>query len=132
MIAIDANILIRYIVRDNLEQTPIADDLLEGLTLENPGFVCREVVMETAWVLERTYRFPRDEIADALIDLFATGTLIPEAADDVTRSIDAYSRGRADLADLLILAAAKRVGAAPLYTFDRKLSRMDGAALLGA
>ncbi len=132
MIAIDANILIRYIVRDNLEQTPIADDLLERLTLENPGFVCREVVMETAWVLERVYRFPRNEIADALIDLFATGVLVPEAADDVAKSIDAYRRGGADFADFMILAAARRVGAMPLYTFDRKLAREEGAALLGA
>ena len=132
MIAIDTNVLIRYLVRDNPEQVSVADALLEGLTPVDPGFICREVLLETVWVLERVYRFPRAQIVDVLRGLFATGSLVTEASDDVAKAAFAYGQGSADFADLMILAAAERVGATPLYTFDRRLAREEGAALLGA
>ena len=132
MIAIDTNILLRAIVRDNAATSEAAQALLKGLNEEEPGFVCREVLLETAWVLERVYRFTRAQVADALLDLFASGALIPEAGDDVAEAIVAYSRGGADFAGLMILAAAARVGATPLYTFDQKLACEEGAVLLGA
>lgn len=134
MIAVDTNVLLRAIVRDDAGagMSESARALLRGLSAENPGFVCREVLLETVWVLQRVYRFTRGEIADALVDLFATGALVSEAADAIAGWIDSYSRGGPDFADLMILAAAERVGATPLYTFDQRLAREEGAALLGA
>lgn len=132
MIAVDTNILLRAIVRDNAEMSDAARALLRGLSAEEPGFVCREVLLETVWVLERAYRFPRAQIVDVLRDLFATGSLVAEASDDVAKATFMYGQGSADFADLMILAAAERVGATPLYTFDRRLAREEGAALLGA
>ena len=52
-------------------------------------------------------------------------------SDDVAAAAHRYRRGGADFSDLMILAAAERAGARPLYTFDRGLGRMDGAVLLG-
>lgn len=132
MIAIDANILIRYIVRENPELTYAADMLLDGLTPETPGFLCREVVMETAWVLERVYGFARIAVTDAILRLTLRSNVLTEERADVVNAALAYSRGGPDFADLMILAAAERVGATPLYTFDRRLAREEGAALLGA
>ncbi len=131
MIAVDANVLVRYVARDDAEQTAAAQALLDGLSAEEPGFICREVAMETAWVLERSYKFTRAQVAEALLELTDKNSLTVEAEDDVIRAAHAYLDGRADFADLMILAAAKRVGAGPLYTFDRKLARIEGAALLG-
>ena len=59
MTAVDTNVLVRYLVRDILELAEAARDLLESLTVERPGFICREVAIETVWVLERSYRLPR-------------------------------------------------------------------------
>ena len=87
--------------------------------------------METAWVLERSYKFTRAQVSDAILGLMATGNLVMEASEDVAHAALAYSQGGPDFADLMILAAAERVGATPLYTFDRKLARLEGAALLG-
>ena len=132
MIAVDTNILLRAIVRDNAGMSDAAQALLRGLSAEEPGFVCREVLLETVWVLERAYRFPRAQIVDVLRELFATGSLVAEASDDVAKATFMYGQGSADFADLMILAAAERVGAMPLYTFDQKLAREEGAVLLGA
>ena len=130
MIALDTNVLVRYLVDDDAEQAQAARTLLEGLTAERSGFVCREVIVELVWVLQRTYGLSRDWIAAVLEDLVATEGLDIEAADDVARAVFRYRRGGAGFADLMIAAAAERSGAFPLYTFDRKAAQIEGTALL--
>ena len=132
MIALDTNVLIRYLTRDNPEQAEAARALLQGLATDNPGFICREVVIEVVWVLERSYRFRRERIANIVVELMATDTLVIEDDNDVAQAAAAYREGSADFSDLMILAAANRVGAQPLYTFDRRFARLDGTELVEA
>ena len=131
MTAVDTNVIVRYLVADDPGQAEAARSLLERLTPDTPGFICREVVIEVAWVLERSYRFPRARIAEALMGLTASDSLVVENADDVVAAAHRYRQGGVGFSDLMILAAAERVGAAPLYTFDRRLARMQGAVLVG-
>lgn len=131
MIALDTNVIVRYLVNDDAEQAEAAQALLEGLTADRQGFVCREVAIEVVWVLERFYQFTRARIADVLVELIATDSLVVEAADDIARAAIVYrDQGGVGFADLMILLAAARSGALPLYTFDRKLSRMEGVFLV--
>ena len=130
MTALDTNVIVRYLVGDHPEQAEAARALLERLTPGNPGFICREVVMEVGWVLERAYRFPRAQIAEALMDLTASDSLVVEHGDDVAAAAYRYRQGGVGFSDLMVLAAAERAGAVPLYTFDRRLARMDGAVLV--
>lgn len=132
MIAVDTNVLVRYLVRDDVEQAESARILLEGLSAAEPGFICREVAIELVWVLERSYKFARTDIADIVVDLTATDSLMFEVADDVAVVADSYRAGGPDFADLMILAAARRAGARHLRTFDRRLSAEHGALLVGA
>ena len=128
MISIDTNVVVRYLVGDDAEQAEAARALLDGLTPDDPGFICREVALETAWVLERSYGFTRARVAEALIDLTASDSLLVENPDDVAAAAHRYRQGGVGFSDLMILSAAERAGAAPLYTFDRRLARMEGAA----
>ena len=130
MIALDTNVLVRYLVRDDERQAQAARTLLESLTIEHPGFVCREVIIELAWVLERSYRHSRDAIAMVLEQLAATESLVVEAAADVVRSAYRYRSGNAGFSDLMILAAAERSEADILYTFDQNAARLEGVELL--
>lgn len=86
MSALDTNVLVRYLVRylvrDIAEQAEAARKLIEGLTPEAPGYICREVVLEVAWVLERTCRFTRTKVAEALMELTASDSLVVENSDD--------------------------------------------------
>ena len=132
MIAIDTNVLLRYLVRDDPQQAKAARALLEGLTREDPGYVCREVAIELVWVLERAYRFDRAEIADVLLELVATDCLVFESVENVIRSVLRYRRGGPGFSDLMILAAAERAEALPLHTFDRRLARVEGATMASA
>jgi len=132
VIAVDTNVLVRYLVRDEEEMSESARTLLEGLSAVEPGFICREVAIELVWVLERSYRLARTDIADVLVQLTTTDSLVIEAAEDVLSVTHRYQQGGPDFADLMILAAARRVGASHLQTFDRRLSQEDGAVLVGA
>ena len=130
MIALDTNVLARYLVCDDAEQAEAARSLLESLSVDRPGYVCREVTVEFVWVLERAYGFTRDRIATVLEELVATEGLVIEAAEDVAHAALRYRRDGPGFSDLMILAAAKRSGAHPLYTFDRQAARLEGARLL--
>ena len=130
MIALDTNVLVRYLVRDDTEQAEAACSLLESLTADRPGYICREVTVELAWVLERAYGYTRDQIATVLEELVATEGLVIEAANDVARAAFRYRAGGTGFSDLMILAAAERSGANPLYTFDQEAARLEGVALL--
>lgn len=130
MIALDTNVLVRYLLNDDAEQAEAARALLTGLTAEDAGFVCREVAIELVWVLQRTYGLSRERVAEVLEELIATEELEFESADDALRAAFAYRRGDAGFSDLMIAAAARRRGALPLYTFDRRAAQVDGAALL--
>ena len=130
MIALDTNVLARYLIRDDSEQAEAARSLLESLTVDRPGYVCREVSVELVWVLERAYGYSRDRIATILEELVATEGLVIEAADDVARAALRYREAGAGFSDLMILAAAERSGAHPGYTFDQKVARLEGVTLL--
>ena len=130
MIALDTNIIIRYLVRDDVKQSEAARALLESLTAERPGYVCREVAVEVVWLLKRAYGYSRAQIAAILKELLITETLVFEVADDVALAAFRYSDGEAEFSDLMIMAAARRAGIRSLHTLDRKLSRLEGAVLL--
>jgi len=130
VIALDTNVLVRYLVRDDEPQAESARALLESLTTERPGYACREVVVELVRVLERAYGVSRERIATILQELVATKSLVVEAGDDVARAAFRYGAGGLEFSDLMVLAAAARSGARPLHTLDRKAARLEGVELL--
>lgn len=130
MVAIDTNVLVRYLVRDDQKQAEAARTLLESLSIEQPGYVCREVVIELVWVLERAYRCSREQVASILAQLATTESLVVEAGNDVIRAASRLRSVSADFSDLMILSAAERSQAHCLYTFDQKAARLEGVKLL--
>ena len=130
MIALDTNVLVRYLVRDHPAQAEAARGLIASLTRASPGFICREVTVELVWVLSRSYGTSREQIGTVLLGLIGTESIVIESAEDVARSALGYAGGRSDFADLMVLAAASRREAMPLYTFDRRAARVDGVELL--
>ena len=130
MIAIDTNVIIRPLIDDDAAQSDAARRLLGKLTTENPGFLCREAMLEFVWVLERVYGVPRSTIGTAVLDLISSDNIVVENDEAMTHAAYRYMQGGVDFADLMILSAAQASGCVQLYTFDRKLAQLDGAALL--
>jgi predicted nucleic-acid-binding protein len=132
VIALDTNVLLRFFLRDDEEQAEAAEGLMLQLTLVEPGFISREVLVEVVWALEYTYRFRREQVATLLTELLNVASVEIECAGDVAEATGGYRRGGADFADRMIAAAARRAGAVPLYTFDRKAARLPDVTLLEA
>ncbi len=130
MIALDTNVLLRFFLRDDEEQAEAAERLTLQLTLVEPGFISREVLVEVVWALEYTYRFRREQVATVLTELLNVASVEIECASDVAEAVGGYRRGGADFADRMIAAAARRAGAVPLHTFDRKAARLPDVTLL--
>ena len=131
MIALDTNVLVRFLTHDDDAQFQVAADLIEGCTRDVPGYVCREVMIELVWVLERAYKYSREEIADALLSIVTASQLSVENAQDIASIVNLYRDEGYDFADLMIRQAAQRTQNRILKTFDQKIARLDGVELLG-
>lgn len=131
MIALDTNILVRFLTRDDPAQAAAVSDVIGGLTPEEPGFVCREVLVELVWVLERAYTYSRAEIVRALEGLLSASELVIEASGDVGAVLQLYENQGFGFSDLMIRQAAWRSGADVLVTFDKKAARLEGVVLPG-
>ncbi len=131
MIALDTNILVRFLTRDDPDQAVEASDVINGLTQEEPGFVCREVLVELVWVLERTYGYSRADITRALEGLLSASELAIEASGDIGAVLQLYESKGFGFSDLMIRQAARRSGATVLVTFDKKAAQLDSVELPG-
>ena len=126
MIALDTNVLVRYLTQDDDQQAQAARRLIESLGPRLLGFVSREVILELVWVLGGSYGFSRDQIASTLENLVGGAELVVEEAQDVIRSANAMRRGGAEFSDRMIRAAAIRSGADTVHTFDKTFAQLPG------
>ena len=131
MIGLDTNVLVRFLVGDDREQYAQATEIMSSLTIERPGFICREVTMELVWVLERAYKFERAQIAMAVDRLLEAQELVIEAAEQVAIAITRYKAGGAGFADQIVALAGRANGCTHTVTFDRKASALPDMRLVG-
>lgn len=132
MTGLDTNVLIRFLVQDDAVQAKVALDLMATFTEAEPGFICREVLIELVWVLERAYALPRPDIAEALDGLLEARELVIEAADRAAVAVDRYRKGGPGFADQMIALAGQGADCRATVTFDRKAAGLPGMSLLGA
>lgn len=126
MRAVDTNLVVRLIVRDNPEQVEVA----EKFTARG-AWVSHLVLAETTWVLDAVYERTSDQIATAVDMLLNHATLTLQDADVVTSALERFRKWPAlGFSDCLVLETARRAGHLPLGTFDRGLAKLDGAQRL--
>ena len=89
------------------------------------------MILELVWVLERSYKFNRSEVAGSLIALISATEFLVEASEDIASIIPLYQDEGFGFADLMICQAAPLSGAKGLKTCDQKLSKLSGFDLLG-
>ena len=126
MKALDTNVIVRLLVRDDERQAQRARKLLvRAEESEETLLVTDVVVLELLWVLLSAYSFARAEALDAL-ELLADLPVITLQSHDVVRQLVHSGRsGRTDLADLFIGLQGRQGGCESTLTFDRKLSRTE-------
>ena len=130
MIALDTNVLVRFLTQDEPGQARAATDLILDLTQDNPGFIAREVLVELVWVLERAYNFSRSDISGVLEGLLSASELVIEEADAIGSILQLYEVKGFGFSDLMIRQAARRSGSHHLATFDKKAALLDDVELV--
>lgn len=131
MPALDTNVLVRYVVRDDHKQLAAARRLVslcvaDGSTL----FVPVTVVLELEWVLRSSFGFGKEDVLRTLSSLFSAAELTFESERALEVALQLFRKGTAGFADCLHVALAAQAGEQPLWTFDRAAARIAGTQLL--
>ena len=116
MIAIDTNVVARFLADDDKAQA----DRAEAVLRRGPVVLPKTVLLETEWVLRAAYGFASADIAAGLRRLLGLAGVSAEDAPAGVRALAWYEAGL-DFADALQLASG--VGASRFATFDRSLIR---------
>ncbi len=137
MIAIDTNVLLRYLLQDDAKQSPKANALING---EEDVLVTNVVLSETLWTLcGKKYNATQSEVVTTVQALFEEPGIVFEDAKTVWRSLKDYGKAyekqgrKVDFPDALILNCAKRfaiqhsIELTGFYTFDKAAQRLPGA-----
>ncbi len=130
MIGLDTNVLVRYIMQDDIKQSPMATRLLESLTTESPGFLPLVAVVEIAWVLSSAYELSRSQLIDAFEALLRTKELVVERAETVWKGLRLLQSTGGDFADCMIACSAEAAGCARTMTFDRAAAKNGSMTLV--
>ena len=126
MRAVDTNVLVRLITRDDRKQVAAAEAFIS-----KGAWVSTIVLVEASWVLAAVYELTHPEIATAVDMLLQHKELTIQESDTVAAALEQYRRRPAlGFSDCLILEVALKAGHVPLGTFDRDLGKLDGAERL--
>ena len=126
MRAVDTNVLVRLITRDDAKQVAAAEAFIA-----NGAWVSHLVLAESMWVLASVYELEPPAIATAIEMLLNHQDLILQDSDVVTAALAHFrKRPRLGFSDCLVLEIARKAGHLPFGTFDRDLSKLDGAQKL--
>jgi predicted nucleic-acid-binding protein len=122
MRAVDTNLVVRLIVRDNPEQVRAAETFIT-----KGAWVSHLVLAETLWVLDAVYERSADQLATVVEMLLNHKELTLQDADVVVAALDLFrARPAIGFADCLVLEIARKAGHLPLGTFDKALAKHNG------
>ncbi len=126
MNAVDTNVLVRLVTRDDAKQTAAAEEFVS-----RGAWVSHIVLAETIWVLAAVYELKPHSLAIAIEMLVNHQCLTVQDRSTALAALEQFKQKPGlGFSDCLVLETARKAGHLPLGTFDRKLSNLDGAQRL--
>jgi predicted nucleic acid-binding protein len=116
MLAIDTNVIVRYLTGDHPRQSAKARALIDG----NDVFVCTTVLLETEWVLRSVYGHAPARLASALAAFAGLARVKLEDPALIARALSWMEKGM-DFADALHLLKAE--GCEAFLSFDQSFAK---------
>jgi predicted nucleic-acid-binding protein len=130
MTGLDTNVLLRFLLQDEPDQSAKATELISGFSLQEPGFISNVTLAESVWVLERTYRRSKREISSFVRGLLDAEQVVVENHEVVAQALRKFDGSNGDFTDCLIERLGHSAGCARTMTFDVNASKMSGMVLL--
>jgi predicted nucleic acid-binding protein len=115
VLAVDTNVIVRYLTGDDPAQFARASALIR----DEEVYVCATVLLETEWVLRSAYGFACNRIVEALAAFAGLPHVTLEDPALVAKAIE-WTAGGMDFADALHLARTQHCAA--FVTFDRQFA----------
>ena len=126
MRAVDTNLLVRLLVRDEAKQVTAAEAFVE-----NGAWVSHLVLVETLWLLDAVYERSAAQIAKAIELLLNHNHLTLQDADVVASALKNFqARPSLGFSDCMVLEIARKAGHLPLGTFDKGLAKLAAVSRL--
>jgi predicted nucleic-acid-binding protein len=126
MRAVDTNVLVRLITRDDSHQAASADAFIA-----KGAWVSVLALAEATWVLSTVYDVSPTDLAMAIEMLLNHRDLVLQDPEIVARSLELFrAKPALGFSDCLILDLARKAGHHPLGTFDRSLAKVEGTQRL--
>jgi predicted nucleic acid-binding protein len=128
IVALDTNILARYLLDDIPEHTTRAKQLLRSASIgEVELFIPASVFIELSHLMIRGRSIPRPRVAQALYGLLRLQGLHIQERDSIADALEFWrSTGGLSFVDCYHLALTKELGMTQIYTFDKKMDRYPG------
>ena len=120
MIAIDTNILIRFLIEDDVYQTKRAEKVLKEHNDEGKIYLSNIVLVETEWVLSSVYQFSKNKICSTIDRILNTKQFVFDDREVLIRANIKYIQKNKDFSDSLI-GELGNVKSIKTYTFDKQL-----------
>jgi len=126
MRAVDTNVLVRLMTRDDAKQVTVAEDFVA-----TGAWVPHLAVAEATWVLASVYNREPEAIATAVEMLLSHEHLTIQDSETVAAAVAQFrQQRRVGFSDCLMVEVARKAGHTPLGTFDRDLAKIDGVQRL--
>ena len=126
MIALDTNVLVRYIVQDDKPQAKKATQAIEALTADDPAFISCIVLCEINWVLKSAYKISKEDCIGALRSILSVAVFDVERFDVCSKALTLYEAGAADFSDYVIQQIARQEGYNTVLSFDKQAQKSAG------
>jgi predicted nucleic-acid-binding protein len=127
MIGIDTNVLVRFLVQDDVAQFDKARKLIKReVAAGRKVFVNQLVLLEAEWVLRSRYAVAKVHIIEAISGLLDSAEIQFEDEPAIEEALFYWKDNAADFADCLIGAKNRRLGCRATATFDLKASKLPG------
>jgi predicted nucleic-acid-binding protein len=131
MIGLATNVLVRYLTHDDPAQFAKAAAFIDAASEREEQFLVNTPVLcELVWVLAAVYDYSREEIAQALEQIFTTAQFEIERLDQARQALGDFRSSKADFSDALIGRINRSLGAKHTVTFDRDLKAVETFRLL--
>ncbi len=126
MRAIDTNVLVRLVTRDDARQLAAAEAFVA-----KGAWVSQLALAEATWVLSAVYDLKPSAIATAIEMLLHHKDLALDELEVISNAVKNFRhRPALGFSDCLMLEVARKAGHLPLGTFDRNLGKLEGAERL--
>ncbi len=118
---LDANIIIRFLLKDHLVQSPAAKAVLSNF---KENLLLTDVTLsETIWLLTSYYKLSRDEVVEAIYPILNFPNIKSNKAV-LIRTLYFYRNFNIDYIDAYLAAYSEEENLEGIYSFDKDLDKI--------